>query len=43
MASSDGDPRHHTQKMQMALKKIQDHLREDINKIDEPQGDVRDF
>jgi len=31
------DPRHHTQKMQKALKEIQDHLREDIEKVAEPQ------
>jgi hypothetical protein len=38
MASPAGrDPRHHTQKMQKALKEIQDHLREDIEKVDEPQ------
>ena len=36
-SASDRDPRHHTQKMQQALKEIQDHLREDIQKIDEPQ------
>jgi hypothetical protein len=34
---SDRDPWHHTQKMQKALKDIQDHLREDIEKVDEPQ------
>jgi hypothetical protein len=38
MASgSDRDPRHHTQKMQKALTEIRDHLREDIEKVDEPQ------
>jgi hypothetical protein len=38
MASvADKDPRHHTQKMQKALKEIQDHLRTDIEKVDEPQ------
>ncbi|HTM73418.1 MAG TPA: hypothetical protein VL198_09320 [Pseudolabrys sp.] len=31
------DPRHHTRKMQKALKAIQDHLREDIEKVDEPR------
>jgi len=36
-SASDRDPRHHTQKMQRALKEIQDHLREDIQKVDEPQ------
>ncbi|RAZ84336.1 hypothetical protein DPM33_31640 [Mesorhizobium hawassense] len=38
MASdADRDPRHHTQKMQKAFQQIQDHLREDITKVDEPQ------
>jgi hypothetical protein len=37
MASSERNPRHHTHKMQKALKEIQDHLREDITKVDEPQ------
>ena len=31
------DPRHHTQKMQKALQDIKDHLRDDIEKVDEPQ------
>jgi hypothetical protein len=35
--ASDRDPRYHTQKMQKALKEIQDHLREDIEKVDEPR------
>jgi len=35
--TADGDPRHHTQKMQKALQQIKDHLREDIDKVDEPQ------
>lgn len=38
MASEvDRHPKHHTQKMQKALKDLQDHLREDIKKVDEPQ------
>jgi hypothetical protein len=38
MASvADSDPRHHTQKMQKALQEIKDHLREDIDKVEEPQ------
>ena len=38
MASvADRDPRHHTQKMQKALQDIRSHLREDIQKVDEPQ------
>ena len=38
MASAvDRDPRHHTQKMQKALQDIKDHLREDIEKVNEPQ------
>jgi len=31
------DPRHHTQNMQKALQEIRDHLRADIEKVDEPQ------
>ena len=45
MASeADRDPRHHTQKMQTRLQETIDHLREDIEKVHEPQleGDVRD-
>ncbi|WFU11268.1 hypothetical protein QA646_22975 (plasmid) [Rhizobium sp. CB3090] len=34
---ADGDPRHHTQKMQARLKETMDHLRADIEKVDEPQ------
>lgn len=34
---AERDPLHHTQKMQKALKEIQGHLREDIEKVDEPQ------
>lgn len=36
-SSADRDPRHHTQKMQKALHDIRNHLREDIQKVDEPQ------
>ncbi|HEY7229631.1 MAG TPA: hypothetical protein VH558_04605 [Pseudolabrys sp.] len=36
-SDTDRDPRHHTQKMQKALKQIQEHLREDIEKVDEPR------
>ena len=35
--ADDSDPRWHTQKMQKALTEIQDHLREDIQKVNEPQ------
>ena len=35
--SAERDPRHHTQKMHKALKDIRDHLREDIERVDEPQ------
>ena len=37
MASQDGDPRHHTQKMAKQLQDIVAHLREDVKKVDEPQ------
>jgi uncharacterized membrane-anchored protein YhcB (DUF1043 family) len=36
-SAADRDPRHHTQKMQMRLKETMDHLREDVDKVDEPQ------
>lgn len=35
--ATDRDPRHHIQKMQKALQDIRSHLREDIQKVDEPQ------
>jgi hypothetical protein len=34
---SNRDPRHHTQKMQIRLQEIIDHLRGDIGKVSEPQ------
>ena len=36
-SAADRDPRHHTQKMQKAFQEIQNHLREDITKVEEPQ------
>jgi hypothetical protein len=36
-ASSDRDPYHHTRKMKKALEELKSHLREDIEKVDEPQ------
>jgi Zn-dependent protease with chaperone function len=36
-SAADRHSRRHTQKMQKALQDIQNHLREDIQKIDEPQ------
>jgi len=33
----DRDPHHHTQRMRLAFQQLQDHLREDIEKVDEPQ------
>ena len=35
--AADRHPRHHTQNMQKAFQDLQDHLRQDIEKIDEPQ------
>ena len=35
--ASEGDPRHHTQKMRKRLDEVRQHLREDIDKVDEPQ------
>jgi hypothetical protein len=37
MAGKDSDPRHHTQKMARRLEETITHLREDVNKVDEPQ------
>ncbi|SFH36667.1 hypothetical protein SAMN04488020_1116 [Palleronia marisminoris] len=38
MASeADRNPRHHTQQMQTRLQEMMDHLRADIEKVDEPQ------
>jgi len=36
-SAADRDPRHHTQKMQKALHDIATHLREDVEKVDEPK------
>jgi uncharacterized membrane-anchored protein YhcB (DUF1043 family) len=36
-ATAERDPRYHTQKMQKRLQEIKDHLRQDIDKVDEPQ------
>jgi len=35
--AANGDPKHHVQKMEQRLQEIRDHLREDIDKVDEPQ------
>ena len=37
VSKADGDPKHHTQKMQTRLQEVVDHLRTDINKVGEPQ------
>ncbi|MEZ0167819.1 hypothetical protein [Microvirga sp. TS319] len=37
VGEADRDPRHHTQKMQTRLQETIDHLRKDIDKVDEPQ------
>ena len=36
-SAADRDPRHHTQKMKKRHKETIAHLREDIEKVDEPQ------
>jgi hypothetical protein len=35
--SGQQDPRYHTQRMQVRLQELSDHLREDIERLDEPQ------
>jgi hypothetical protein len=37
VSAIDRDPRHHAQKMQKAMQDINDHLRKDIETVDEPQ------
>ena len=37
MLSEDHDPIHHTQKMKHRLEETIEHLRADIEKVDEPQ------
>jgi hypothetical protein len=34
---ADCDARHHTKKMRKALQEIRNHLREDVEKVDEPK------
>ena len=36
-SAADRDPRHHTQKMKKRLNETIAHLREDVEKVDEPQ------
>lgn len=37
VSEADRHPRHHTQQMQNRLQEMMDHLRGDIDKVDEPQ------
>jgi uncharacterized membrane-anchored protein YhcB (DUF1043 family) len=37
MPSQERDPRYHTQRMQQRLQETIDHLRSDIDEVDEPQ------
>lgn len=37
VSAADRNPLHHTQKMQKAFLDLQDHLRDDVKKVDEPQ------
>ncbi len=37
MSRDERDPRHHTQRMKVRLQETIDHLRQDIQKVDEPQ------
>ena len=36
-SSSDRNPQHHTAKMKTRIQEIVSHMREDIQKVDEPQ------
>ena len=37
MSSEDKNPRHHTRQMRQRLSEITNHLRKDVEKVDEPQ------
>lgn len=37
MPATNGDPRHHVEKMKGQLQTTIDHLREDVTKVDDPQ------
>ena len=37
ISAADREPRHHNQKIEKAREDLQTHLREDIEKLDEPQ------
>jgi len=37
MTPEEHDPRHHTRKMKVRLQETVEHLREDIEKVDDPQ------
>ncbi|MCB1883593.1 MAG: hypothetical protein KDG89_06280 [Geminicoccaceae bacterium] len=37
VSETDRHPRHHVRKMQTHLQELMNHLREDIDKVDEPQ------
>lgn len=37
MSEMTSDPRYHTQRMQARLQELIDHLREDIEQVEEPQ------
>ncbi|MEA2922002.1 MAG: hypothetical protein QOF07_1965 [Bradyrhizobium sp.] len=36
-SAADRNPQHHTEKMKTRLQEIVTHLREDVQKVDEPQ------
>jgi hypothetical protein len=36
-SAADRDPRHHIQQMQKALTDVRTHMREDIDKVDDPR------
>lgn len=36
--STSADPKEHTQKIKEEFKKLSDHLREDVDKVDDPKA-----
>lgn len=37
MSSGERDPRHHAQRMKARLQETIDHMRQDVEKVDDPQ------
>jgi len=38
MAAAESEPFHHTQEIRQRLRQLSDHLREDVEKVDDPKA-----